>query len=451
MSDLSNATDTPLSLVHAGWDHLRLQRPLAAWACWRRALRLAPDDPAATEALDVLASADELPPAARMEWSFRSPVGIDRQKRWTNAFEGQDLADPERAAEAFATILEEDPDDSAALFNRALCLAWSGRNDEAVFALDQSVTLDAPDRPDQAVTAWSLAEVLRHGAGAERLADDVSSVLQVDWPESQGDPLVAIAGFAPLRVIPVPPDPITGQPVSVSIRLAEWLDPSEDSRSPRVLAQVALAPNSVRFSSPDRPSLELAEEILDEQLGDRFLPTSRWSTPLPLRFLDAAAWLVRVPPDEDDPAAHRSAIEHYYENLWITRPRIGLAGPDGLPRTPAEASRAATNGDLVARVKLTAVISGREALAARTRMTLLAAGYPFDRLRRRLGLPVEDESSVEASDVTCMSREELDQLDPSTLSDDVLAEAIRAARAVCDEATVEKLVNALAERGAPSR
>src|SRR5262245_50183615 len=36
-----------LALVHRGWDHLRLQRPLAAWASWQQALRLAPEDRAA--------------------------------------------------------------------------------------------------------------------------------------------------------------------------------------------------------------------------------------------------------------------------------------------------------------------------------------------------------------------------------------------------------------------
>ena len=43
--------ETSTSLVHEGWDHLRSQRPLAAWASWQRALRVEPDSTAAPQAL----------------------------------------------------------------------------------------------------------------------------------------------------------------------------------------------------------------------------------------------------------------------------------------------------------------------------------------------------------------------------------------------------------------
>ena len=66
-------SESPLTLVHRGWDHLQLQRPWPAWACWRRALRIAPEDQAATEALAILESADEWPIAARAKSRFFPP------------------------------------------------------------------------------------------------------------------------------------------------------------------------------------------------------------------------------------------------------------------------------------------------------------------------------------------------------------------------------------------
>src|SRR5262245_41257297 len=117
-----------LALVHRGWDHLKLQRPLAAWACWQRALRIAPDDPAASQALDRLATADDLPAAARAVYRFRAPTNTARRARWDERFRGRDLQDLDIAAGAFRDLAEADPTDSAAWYNRALCLSWNGLN-----------------------------------------------------------------------------------------------------------------------------------------------------------------------------------------------------------------------------------------------------------------------------------------------------------------------------------
>ena len=61
----SAGNETCTSLIHEGWDHLRSQRPLAAWASWQRALRIEPHSAAALRALSTLESAKDLPLAAR--------------------------------------------------------------------------------------------------------------------------------------------------------------------------------------------------------------------------------------------------------------------------------------------------------------------------------------------------------------------------------------------------
>ncbi len=445
---------SPVGLVHEGWGHLRLQRPLAAWASWQQALRVSPEDRAATEALALLDSADELPPIARLGHRFRSPAEPVRRERWSSAFAGRDLGDLGAAAHVFAEIADADPGDSAALHNLGLCAAWRGENWAAIDALDLSVGIDAAENPDAAVASWMIAEILRQGAGAEPLSDDLSHFLVIEWPEELGDALGRIAEFAALRELPNPmPSQVAGS-VTTASRIAEWLDrpPSRGGIASRVVATLIVLNESLRLTSPDRDSLELAESVLATRLGDRFRPTDRGSTPLPIRLMDAAAWVMRLPRTVGETdlgtesAARRAAVEESYEQIWIIRPRLGL-GVEGRPRSPAESARDSANGDAVARVKLAAAVNLREQLASRPRMAAIVDGYPFDRLRRRLGLPLRDEASVEAADFTSMGCAELAGLDPASLGDDDLIEASGAAVAVCDEAALARFSEAKAARG----
>lgn len=438
--DNSGDTDEVLALVHEGWNHLRLQRPIASWACWQRALRIQPGQPAATEALAVLENAEELPISARLPLRFRSPQSAERREEWSRAFLGRDLRELEEAADVFASLLERDDDDSAASYNLGLCWAWRGRNDLAISFFDRSVRVDAGPRHQEAIDSWMLAEILRQGAGAEELCDDLSHSLTLEWLPEWGDFLRDIVEFASLRILNIPKESVVEAGGSRTLAIAEWLDRplSTEGRAvfSYVLATIVVQEGSVRLTSPELERLELAESALITALGDRFRPLDRRSTPLPLRFMDASAWSFRIPDLEDDGEAsdlRRSAIEESYEHLWILRPRIGLADePAGLPITPVDASR----GDAVSRAKLAAVINIREQLAARPRMKAIVDGYPFDRLRRRLGLPMNDESTVEPTDVTCMSRDELGGLDLTSLSAEVFSEAIVAAQAICDTTTL---------------
>ena len=92
----------------------------------------------------------------------------------------------------------------------------------------------------------------------------------------------------------------------------------------------------------------------------------------------------------------REAIEHYFENEWIHRERKALGD-----RSPLGASTDAGRGDVVARAKLTAVVRVREQLGSRVSTRALYKGYPFDRLRRRLGLECVDPTAVDPLDLAC--------------------------------------------------
>ena len=305
------ANDPALALVHEGWAHLKSQRPVAAWASWRRALRDEPEHKAALHALDVLASAGDLPEAARVDRNFLKPRDEATRARWDIRLLGRDLGDLDVAAWAFGSLASEDPADGRARFNQGLCLAWSGRNAEAVAALGMAVVALAAEEFDRAVDAWALAEILRQGGGAEAIADDLNHVALFTWPAGE-DP----SGFLDLRddvrPVPAPTDPVTGQPRLSDARIYEWLDrhvaPSPEVPTiadvRRVRATAIRLPRTLRLSSPDPIHLEEVREDVARITGDRSAETRRQASPLPLAFLDAAVWAIRMPPgiepDDED-------------------------------------------------------------------------------------------------------------------------------------------------------
>ncbi|RUL85539.1 tetratricopeptide repeat protein [Tautonia sociabilis] len=399
--DPSSSAELALALVHEGWRHVQLQRPLAAWASWQQALRLKPGDPAATEALDRLETADELPEAARKPRRLLNPADDEARARWDDAFRGRDLSAIAAASAAFEQLAEDDPTDAPCWYNRALCLAWTGRNDEAIDALDYYVHLTAAAQPDLAAEAWALAEILRHGAGAEHRADDLSYSFELPWPESSPPPFEADAALGAVREIPVPIDPLTQAPMAPGARVVEWLDrpmpPPDPGLTPAdlpIVRAIAIrSPGALRCSGLDREAIEGLERSIEGRLG-RGLDFDRRVTPLPLAMLDAAVATVRLPeglPPEDRKRLQAAAIAAYFEERWARVPRLGLGArpgdDDGPPRrSPREAGQLAAEGDAVARAKLSGVILVREQLARRPRSADLYLGYDFDRLRRLFGL-----------------------------------------------------------------
>jgi tetratricopeptide (TPR) repeat protein len=362
---------------------------------------------------------------------------------------GPDLHDLDRAAEAFRQIVDADPADAPAWFNRALCLAWKGANIAAIAAFEQVVNLEAGNPAGLAVEAWTLAEVLRFGAGAEPLADDLSYSASAEWQPHDPDPQT----LGTLLATEPPIDPDLERPRLKDVHAYEWLDrpPPQASEGleladlPRLLATVIRTPRSIRLAGPDLAALEEAQEKLAASLADSERPFRREARPLPLSLADAAVWTIRFPLGLDSDSRHRlarAAVEHFFDNVWIHIPRRGL---DGL--RPLEAGCAAAAGDRVLRAKLEGVVAFREQLGARSTTRALYGGYPFDRLRRRLGLEVHSPETVDAADLTCANGTELDQLVPGQLDEHRLAEAFESAGGLRDDARAARFAAELAARG----
>jgi tetratricopeptide (TPR) repeat protein len=95
---------------------------------------------------------------------------------------------------------------------------------------------------------------------------------------------------------------------------------------------------------------------------------------------------------------------------------------------------------------LTAVIRLREQLGNRPSAILLYQGYPFDRLRRRLGLEMVYPNAVDPEDLGCASALLLDQIDAATLDDARLVEAFTSAAGLRDDARTGRLASELFKR-----
>ncbi len=213
---------------------------------------------------------------------------------------------------------------------------------------------------------------------------------------------------------------------------------------PRVLASVYIDRHGLRLSSPRLETLQRVEELLFQRHEYRAESVRREVAPLPLPFLDADVWTFRTPREIDRAQAddlRREAVERYYENEWIHRPRQSLGN-----RSPLDAARAFLQGDLVARAKLAAAVSLREQLGDRPSARGLYHGYPFDRLRRRLGLDLVDSGMVDPADLGCASPAELDQLDAAALDDSLLAEAVQSAAGLADDERTARLAAELLGR-----
>ena len=373
--------------VRHGWAFFQSQRPLAAWACWQGVLRQNPENKAATEALASLAEALDLPDVARKPLRFLPPEGEARRLRWNGVFQQSAAdfgpgfqADPTAAAVLFRGLWDDDPADASAAWNLAICLAWAGSNRAAVDALETYLNLTAAHQPHQAADAWTLAELLRHGAGAEELADCVTLSVILEMVTIGNDPDDFMASFGHLARY----RELAGQAVGViAADLLERPLRSGPAAEP-ILASAVASGGKVKLSAPASAESGVFFRDLTQLLG-WFTQTNMRvdQTVLPIAMLDAAIVRFRLPDSLPAPRRDqltRAAVADFLESQWIHQPRHSLAGQTALA--------ASQQADPAMKARLEGLVQFAEQLARRPGSRPIYQDYDFDRLRYRLGLTV---------------------------------------------------------------
>ena len=388
--------------------------------------------------MTTLESAADLPLAARTSYRFREPSGPARRSAWDARLRDQSDQELETTADVFGRLAAEDPNDAAAWYNRRFVSpGWARTSRRSVAWTAWSVSRQSgrsmwPSMPG----LWPKYSARE--AVPKRLPTTCGSLCTINW--NPGETSWLLEEFPEIQRVPTPRAPGATIDENSEIEVFEWLDrPFSESvihssavvLPPTVLASVYIKAQSLRLSSPRVGTLEQIEESLLPRLSDGGGSIRREASPLPLPFLDADVWVFRIPPISSPigptcsgasqssgtlrtsgSTAH--ATDSTAERRWQPRsPRIGV--------TPS-------------RAKLTAVIRLREQLGNRPSALLLYQGYPFDRLRRRLGLEMVYPGAVDPEDFGCASAVELDRLDPAAIDDTRLVEAFTSAAGLKEDA-----------------
>lgn len=402
MAETESDSDIAIALgeqIRRGWAFFQSQRPIAAWANWQSVIRQSPENMPAQQALDHLASAFDLPDVARKPLRFLPPEGEQRRERWNTVFQKSAMAfgpefqaDPTAAALMFRSILDDDKTDASAAWNLAVCLAWAGSNRASIDALDTFVHLAADSQPDQAADAWTLAELLRHGAGAEELADCVSLSITLDDQQFGSDYHDFLKTLGPISEYRNLTAPAGDMPYAADL-LEKPLQ--EGPTAVPIAASVIAAGGKLKISAPASAESGLffrdLTQLLQWLTGDKIAVDHGI---LNLSMLDASVARFKLPADLSPlrrDQLSKQSVADYFENLWIHQPRHGLNG-----MTPLAVSTEAKSGW---KQRLEGLIGFQEQMARRPASRPIYQEYEFDRLRYRLGLiqkPGKDDTKGEA-------------------------------------------------------
>jgi tetratricopeptide (TPR) repeat protein len=416
---------------------LKLNRPVAARAAMRIALRANPADDNLRQGFDrVFGEKSAFPPAARRDYAFRGPapsLSGNRRKAWDEALAAPDDGRLTNAVRAFEQLTQADAQDAAAWYDLGLARAWIGDNAPAVEALDRFVSLE----PDETVAgeAWTLAEVLRCGHGMEDRADyrDYSASYQVRDPQALARFLQHLEESHRLAGMQV-----SEQEGAMSGLIVEPLPVltagSAGGQMVAIQSYVLIVGDFLRIWFPKKESFEKVQAELQQFLGSAVsAPRERAG---PANFGDAVVDALVLPAGqmsrEEAERRVRDHAQRYFEETWIHRPLRSLN-----LTPPVDAAGTAT-----VRKKLRGVVQFLQECASLGGRS----SYDFDRLRRKLGLLEAVPASSAAPEITGMRAAELGRLGVEALNDDQLEQAYQTAQKLDARDLATRFASALIAR-----
>lgn len=325
------------------------------------------------------------------------------------------------AADLFAQLAEQEPDNAALWQSVGLCRAWDGNEKAAAEALHRAAEKYTELEP--AVECETLAQIF----DLERTENSVKMLIREFAVGSVGR-LLSLLDDQPRFVrMPLPPEPeeAVEQPEAVY----QILDRSRPTLSdaerftrdtvPNILGQVTIYAAHEHHGHGAKAFLSAFEGgnwtacvgLLMESSGGEL--TTGEQAPEPIEALPAEyqpmAWRWHFPPGTPIVLRRRLEHEQWLHVVWNVWPNLPLAGLGG--KTPTEAA-----GDPALKVRLTAAVSVLDAYAERNSHQL-----PMDALLDRLQLqpprPLEISETTHLNTISAMQmhRVPLERLSDSQL------------------------------------
>ena len=420
---------------------LKLNRPVAARAAMRIALRTYPaDDNLKKEFDQIFGARSPFPASARRDYTFRSPApGLtgDRRQAWNNALAAPENSRLSAAVRTFEQLTQTDEQDAAAWYDLGLARAWIGENGRAVEALDRFVVLEQDELA--AAEAWTLAEVLRCGHGQEEQSDyrDYSASYQIRDPQAIAGLIQQLEQSRRLAGVQV-----NEQEGIMSALIVEPLPVltagSAGGQMVAIQSYMMVIHGVLRIWFPKKESFEKVRAEVQQRLGAALsAPRDRAG---PANFGDVVVESIVLPAGqmarEEAEKRSREHAQRYFEETWIYRPLRSL---NLVP--PIDAIGTAT-----LRKKLRGVVQFLQECGSIGGRSL----YDFDQLRRKLGLVEAAPAPVAgaAPDIASMSVAQLAQLGIDSLSDDQLEQAYQAGQKLDARELASHFARALVTRPA---
>jgi len=412
---------------------MRLNRPVAAHAALQRAMRHdATAEPLQKAAENVFGIESRLPTSARKQYAFR-PAAADRLEAWQTTLPTAQISKLGEARKAFEKLTADESADGPAWFNLGLVQAWLGENGKAIDSLEKANDLESDDA--QVAETGALIEVLRCGEGMEDDSDYIEH--RIFFQMHDAEPVVRLLEEWSRggRMSGAQQDQETGTLSALILEDVPKFDAGIGTPASRLGAYMLIVGNIMRLWSPRKERLDAVAEEVRQKAGSALQPPMEEEGYCSFSDIAMEAMLIPTENTQIQAVAGRLTEEatQFFEQTWLDRPLQSLSG-----RTPRQAA-----DEPGMRKKLVGVVAFMEEcfVASSPRVSdgdklQIVVVYDFRRLRGLLKL------SEMPADVPAVAPIDLATADPTSLDDEAVQQAFRAALQKDDRELAAKFAEA---------
>lgn len=417
---------------------------LAARYAYSQCLRLMPDNLELREAYErAFGSESYAPEIARQDLRL---LGYDpkRPPEWNEAVARGNSGRLAEAVKFFEKAGQQPKADPLAWYNAGLLRAWLGDNAKAIEHWERYIDKERDEL--KAVPVAALLQVLAMGEELLDRTDYVQYTIGGRLRDPRGVARAIQQWIHEKRFVPIQYEPEENVISGFILKESSGLIGAAAPSALPVVATLTVIRDQIRFSAPDRDSVEQIAQQFRSQAGEVGIALEEGVARRPARFSDLNLETLILPTSRERSIEYvemlRQHLKHYFEESWLDRPLKALGGIT--PRQAAEqpSMRRRLLGLILFREQILtpARPKAEEGEAPGTR------NYDFQQLRQLLRL--DTEPPPPAIDFASMSAADLAELDIPTLTTEQLERAFRAAVGLDARPLARKFVDAIISRPA---